>query len=52
VLAKNVAYFLDQLRATPKSRLRPPVAGSKVERHASDWRPWEIRDGQTAQTEQ
>ena len=52
VLAKNVAYFLDQLRATPKSRLRPPVAGSKVERHASDWRPWEIRDGQMAQTEQ
>jgi hypothetical protein len=52
ITAKNVAYLLDQLRATPKSRLRPPVAGSKIERHASDWRPWEIRDGQTASTEQ
>jgi hypothetical protein len=51
ITAKNVAFLLDQLRATPKSRLRPPVAGSKVERHASDWRPWEIRDGQPAQTD-
>jgi hypothetical protein len=52
ITAKNVAFLLDQLRATPKSRLRPPVAGSKIERYASDWRPWEIRDAQTAQTEQ
>jgi hypothetical protein len=51
VTAKNVAFLLDQLRATPKSRLRPPVAGSRIERHASDFHPWEIRGGGQAQTE-
>jgi hypothetical protein len=51
VTAKNVAFLLDQLRATPKSRLRPPAAAVKVERFASDFQPWEIRDGQAAPNE-
>ena len=50
VLAKNVAHLLDQLRATPKSQLRSRAAGSRAGR-APGWRPWEIRDGQAAQTE-
>ena len=50
VIAKNVAHLLDQLRATPKSQLRSRAAGSRAGR-APGWRPWEIRDGQAAQTE-
>ena len=50
VVAKNVAYLLAQLRATPRSRLRSRAAGSKVEQ-ARGWRPWEIRGRGQAQTE-
>jgi len=50
VLAKNVAYLLTQLRATPRSQLRSRAAGSKVEQ-APGWRPWEIRGRGQAQTE-
>src|SRR6516165_8079159 len=42
VLAKNVAYLLSQLRATPRSQLRSRAAGSQMEQ-APDSRPWEIR---------
>jgi hypothetical protein len=42
VLAKNVAYLLTQLRATPRSQLRSRAAGSQMEQ-APDSRPWEIR---------
>ena len=41
-LAKNVAYLLSQLRATPRSQLRSRAAGSQMEQ-APDSRPWEIR---------
>src|SRR5215471_14520230 len=42
VLAKNVAYLLTQLRATPRSQLRSRTAGSRLEQ-APDSRPWEIK---------
>jgi hypothetical protein len=42
VLAKNVAYLLTQLRATPRSQLRSRAAGSQMEQ-APDSRPWEIK---------
>src|SRR5215471_5257977 len=42
VLAKNVAYLLTQLRATPRSQLRSRAAGSQMEQ-APDSRPWDIR---------
>ena len=42
VSAKNVAYLLAQLRATPRSQLRSRAAGSQMER-APDSRPWEIK---------
>jgi hypothetical protein len=42
VLAKNVAYLLAQLRATPRSQLRSRAAGSQMEQ-APDSRPWDIR---------
>jgi hypothetical protein len=42
VLAKNVAYLLSQLRATPRSQLRSRAAGSQMEQ-APDSRPWEIK---------
>jgi hypothetical protein len=42
VSAKNVAYLLVQLRATPRSQLRSRAAGSQMER-APDSRPWEIK---------
>jgi hypothetical protein len=42
VLAKNVAYLLTQLRATPRSQLRSRAAGSRLEQ-APDSRPWEIK---------
>jgi hypothetical protein len=42
VLAKNVAYLLGQLRATPRSQLRSRAAGSQMEQ-APDSRPWEIK---------
>ena len=42
VLARNVAYLLGQLRATPRSQLRSRTAGSQIEQ-APDSRPWEIR---------
>ena len=50
VLAKNIAYLLTQLRATPRSQLRSRAAGSKVAQ-APGWRPWEIRGRGQAQTE-
>jgi hypothetical protein len=42
VSAKNVAYLLVQLRATPRSQLRSRAAGSQMEQ-APDSRPWEIK---------
>jgi hypothetical protein len=42
VVAKNVAYLLSQLRATPRSRTVSRAAGPQIEQ-ASDSRPWEIR---------
>jgi hypothetical protein len=42
VLAKNVAYLLGQLRATPRSRMVSRAAGSRLEQ-APDSRPWEIK---------
>jgi hypothetical protein len=42
VVAKNVAYLLVQLRATPRSQLRSRAAGSQMEQ-APDSRPWEIK---------
>ena|SRR5215831_8564934 len=44
VSAKNVAYLLVQLRATPRShyQLRSRAAGSQMEQ-APDSRPWDIR---------
>jgi len=45
VSAKNVAYLLAQLRATPRSQLRSRAAGSQIEQ-APQLRPWEIRGGQ------
>jgi hypothetical protein len=42
VLAKNVAYLLTQLRATPRSQFRSRTAGSRLEQ-APDPRPWEIK---------
>src|SRR5215472_14912483 len=45
VLARNVAYLLGQLRATPRSQLRSRTAGSQIEQ-APQLRPWEIRGGQ------
>jgi hypothetical protein len=49
VLAKNVAYLLAQLRATPRSQLRSRAAGSLMEQ-APQLRPWEIRSRGQAQT--
>jgi hypothetical protein len=51
MLAKNVAFLLDQLRATPKSQLRSRAAGAKAEQAPGEWRPWEIKGGRKAQTE-
>ena len=42
VVAKNVAYLLSQLRATPRSRTVSRAAGSQMEQ-APDSRPWDIR---------
>jgi len=42
VVAKNVAYLLSELRATPRSRVVPRAAGSRLEQ-APDSRPWEIK---------
>jgi hypothetical protein len=42
VVAKNVAYLLSQLRATPRSRTVSRAAGSQIEQ-APDSRPWDIR---------
>jgi hypothetical protein len=42
VVAKNVAYLLSQLRATPRSRVVSRAAGSRLEQ-APDSRPWEIK---------
>jgi hypothetical protein len=42
VSAKNVAYLLVQLRATPRSQLRSRAAGSQMEQ-VPDSRPWDIR---------
>jgi hypothetical protein len=42
VLAKNVAYLLTQLRATPRSQQRARAAGSQMEQ-APESRPWEIK---------
>jgi hypothetical protein len=42
VLAKNVAYLLTQLRATPRSQQRARAAGAQMEQ-APDSRPWEIK---------
>jgi len=42
VLAKNVAYLLTQLRATPRSQQRARAAGSQMEQ-APDSRPWEVK---------
>ena len=44
VMAKNVAYLLTQLRATPRAQLRSRAAGSRAEQ-APEARPWEIRVG-------
>ena len=44
VIAKNVAYLLTQLRATPRAQLRSRAAGSRAEQ-APEARPWEIRAG-------
>ena len=44
VMAKNVAYLLTQLRATPRAQLRSRAAGSRAEQ-APEARPWEIRAG-------
>ena len=41
-VAKNVAYLLSQLRATPRSRTVSRAAGPQIEQ-APDSRPWEIR---------
>jgi phage terminase small subunit len=41
-VAKNVAYLLSQLRATPRSRTVSRAAGSRLEQ-APDSRPWDIR---------
>ena len=43
-MAKNVAYLLTQLRATPRAQLRSRAAGSRAEQ-APEARPWEIRAG-------
>jgi hypothetical protein len=40
--AKTIAYLLGQLRATPRSRMVPRTARSKVE-ETPRVRPWEIR---------
>lgn len=50
VLAKNVAYLLAQLRATPRSQLRSRAAGSQMEQ-VPQLRPWEIRSRGQAQAE-
>jgi hypothetical protein len=42
VVAKNVAYLLSQLRATPRSRVVSRAAGSQMEQ-APESRPWEIK---------
>jgi hypothetical protein len=42
VLAKNVAYLLTQLRATPRSQQRARAAGSQMEQAPAS-RPWEIK---------
>jgi hypothetical protein len=42
VMAKNVAYLLTQLRATPRAQLRSRAAGSRAGQ-APEARPWEIR---------
>ena len=42
VVAKNVAYLLSQLRATPRSRTVSRAAGSQMEQ-APESRPWDIR---------
>jgi len=42
VVAKNVAYLLSQLRATPRSRVVSRAAGSRLEQ-VPDSRPCEIR---------
>ena len=42
VAAKNVAYLLSQLRATPRSRMVSRAAGPRLE-GASESRPWEIK---------
>lgn len=42
VMAKNVAYLLSQLRATPRSRMVSRAAGPQIEQ-APDSRPWDIR---------
>ena len=44
VVAKNVAYLLTQLRATPRAQLRSRAAGSRAEQ-APEVRPWDIRAG-------
>jgi Conserved hypothetical protein 698 len=44
VMAKNVAYLLTQLRATPRAQLRSRTAGSGAQQ-APEARPWEIRAG-------
>jgi hypothetical protein len=44
VMAKNVAYLLTQLRATPRAQLRSRTAGARAEQ-APEARPWEIRAG-------
>jgi hypothetical protein len=42
VVAKNVAYLLTQLRATPRSQLRSRAAGSRLDQ-TPESRPWEIK---------
>jgi hypothetical protein len=41
-VAKMIAYLLGQLRATPRSRMVPRAAGSRLE-GVPESRPWEIK---------
>jgi hypothetical protein len=46
-VAKTVAHLLGHLRATPRSRMVPRAAGSRLEQ-APESRPWEIKAGARA----
>jgi len=42
--AKTMAYLLNQLRATPRSRISTRTAGPQTDR-VTKFRPWEIKAG-------